>query len=239
MGANNWSRYFSFNRAPFHRSSFNDRVVSFFIAKEPPKPTARNSDTLSFLLAKAAEVDDLLNDVDGLKITDADLEDGVVPVDDTEESDTGEEEGELTEEDDEYDSTSDEDKQFHAEFKAHKRHYYMDKLEYNEVDGGVLRDQAEGYVRAIQWILHYYYSGVCSWSWFYPHHYAPYVSDIRNFASLDLKYDLGKPFLPYEQLLGVLPAASKALLPAAHHSLMSSANSPIIEFYPSNFEVTL
>lgn len=102
---------------------------------------------------------------------------------------------------------------------------------------GVLRDQAEGYVLAIQWILHYYYNGVCSWSWYYPHHYAPYVSDIRNFANLELKYDLGQPFLPYEQLLGVLPAASKALLPVAHHSLMSSIDSPIIDYYPSNFQV--
>ena len=73
---------------------------------------------------------------------------------------------------------------------------------------------------------------------YYPHHYAPYVSDIRNFAHLELKYDLGKPFLPYEQLLGVLPAASKALLPVAHHSLMSSVDSPIIDYYPSNFQVS-
>ena len=102
----------------------------------------------------------------------------------------------------------------------------------------VLLDQAEGYVRAIQWILHYYYNGVCSWSWFYPHHYAPYVSDIRNFSKLDLSFDLGHPFLPYEQLLGVLPAASKALLPEAYRSLMVSANSPIIEFYPANFQVS-
>lgn len=103
----------------------------------------------------------------------------------------------------------------------------------------VLRDQAEGYVRAIQWILHYYYDGVCSWSWYYPHHYAPFVSDICNFASLELKFDLGQPFLPYEQLLGVLPAASKALLPTAHHSLMSSVDSPIIDYYPTNFQVYL
>jgi len=92
-------------------------------------------------------------------------------------------------------------------------------------------------VRAIQWILHYYYHGVCSWSWFYPHHYAPYVSDIKNFSTLELTYELAQPFLPYEQLLAVLPAASKELLPQALHSLMVSANSPIIEFYPSNFQV--
>ena len=103
----------------------------------------------------------------------------------------------------------------------------------------VLRGQAEGYVRAIQWILHYYYSGVCSWSWYYPHHYAPYVSDIRNFSSLKLDFELGHPFLPYEQLLGVLPAASRELLPAAYQKLMVSANSPIIDYYPVDFQVCL
>lgn len=52
---------------------------------------------------------------------------------DTEDTESEEDESDISEED-EYDSTSDEDKQFHAEFKAHKRNYYMDKLEYNEVD---------------------------------------------------------------------------------------------------------
>lgn len=28
-----------------------------------------------------------------------------------------------------------------------------------------LAEQAECYVQAIQWILHYYYHGVQSWSW--------------------------------------------------------------------------
>jgi len=72
----------------------------------------------------------------------------------------------------------------------------------------VLRSQADGYVRAIQWNLHYYYNGVCSWSWFYPHHYAPYISDICNFSKdLELNFDMGKPFLPFQQLLAVLPSA--------------------------------
>lgn len=63
-----------------------------------------------------------------------------------------------------------------------------------------MRDQAEGYVRAIQWNLNYYYNGCCSWSWYYPHHYAPYISDIKGFTNLDIKFDLEKPFLPFEQV---------------------------------------
>ena len=70
-----------------------------------------------------------------------------------------------------------------------------------------MADQAETYVRALQWNLHYYYNGCQSWSWFYPFHYSPYVSDINNFDHLELKFDMAKPFLPFEQLLAVLPAA--------------------------------
>ncbi|PSN30434.1 5'-3' exoribonuclease 1, partial [Blattella germanica] len=104
----------------------------------------------------------------------------------------------------------------------------------------VLRSQADGYVRAIQWNLHYYYDGVCSWSWFYPHHYAPYISDICKFSDdLELNFDLGTPFLPFEQLLAVLPAASKKLLPEPYQQLMVEKESPIFHYYPSDFKTDL
>ncbi len=51
---------------------------------------------------------------------------------------------------------------------------------------------------------------------FYPYHYAPYVSDVHGFADLCIDFELGTPFLPFEQLLAVLPPASKALLPRAY-----------------------
>ncbi|XP_052760032.1 5'-3' exoribonuclease 1-like [Mya arenaria] len=125
------------------------------------------------------------------------------------------------------------------EFRHHKRHYYMTKLEYETVTPEVLRDQAEGYVRGIQWILLYYYQGVQSWSWFYPHHYAPYMSDVKDFVNMDLTFDIGTPFMPFEQLMAVLPAASKELLPVPYQNLMTNATSPVIEFYPLDFETDL
>lgn len=103
----------------------------------------------------------------------------------------------------------------------------------------IMRSQAEGYIRAIQWNLYYYYNGCCSWSWYYPHHYAPYISDIKNFKDLKLEFDLGTPFLPFQQLLAVLPAASKDLLPKAYHGLMTNENSPIIKYYPIDFKTDL
>jgi len=102
-----------------------------------------------------------------------------------------------------------------------------------------MRSQAEGYIRALQWNLNYYYNGCCSWSWYYPHHYAPYISDIKGFENLKIEFDLGQPFLPYEQLLAVLPSLSKELLPKPFQDLMTEEASPIRLYYPEKFETDL
>lgn len=128
------------------------------------------------------------------------------------------------------------DNTYHMEFRQHKREYYIRKLGYQNVTPEVLREQAVGYVRAIQWNLHYYYDGCVSWSWYYPHHYAPWITDISGFSNTKLTYEIGEPFLPFEQLLSVLPAASKDLLPPILQGLMINETSPLIEYYPKDFE---
>ena len=127
------------------------------------------------------------------------------------------------------------DNVYQMEFQQHKREYYMNKMNYSQVTPSVLREQAEGYVRAIQWNLHYYYNGCMSWAWYYPHHFAPWITDIKNFSNMVLNFELGEPFLPFEQLLSVLPAASKELLPKELQGLMINPSSPIIDYYPEDF----
>ncbi|XP_052869076.1 5'-3' exoribonuclease 1 [Anopheles cruzii] len=124
---------------------------------------------------------------------------------------------------------------FEKEFQSYKRNYYMTKMGYPDFNEDVRAEQAECYIRALQWTLHYYYRGVVSWSWYYPHHYAPFISDVDNFAHLKLVYELAIPFLPFQQLLSVLPAASRSHLPAAYHQLMTDPNSPVYDFYPPEF----
>ncbi|XP_048018575.1 5'-3' exoribonuclease 1 isoform X1 [Megalobrama amblycephala] len=131
------------------------------------------------------------------------------------------------------------DDMFETEFRQYKRTYYMTKMDVEVVSDEFLANQAKCYVEGIQWILHYYYHGVQSWSWYYPYHYAPFLSDVRNISSLKLTFDLAKPFMPFEQLLGVLPSASKDLLPQCYQHLMTSLSSPIVEYYPQDFKTDL
>ena len=126
------------------------------------------------------------------------------------------------------------------EYRQQRRHYYRTKMDVDISPEAALQLAVE-YVRAIQWILHYYYDGVCSWSWFYPSHYAPYIGDVKGFGGVPgvVDFDYGRPFLPYEQLLAVLPAASQDSLPECLRPLMTSPESPIIDYYPENFETDL
>lgn len=125
-----------------------------------------------------------------------------------------------------------------ADFESYKRTYYREKLGINddkESIGVVVRE----YVRALQWNLHYYYHGCLSWGWFYPYHYAPFISDIMNFNDVDIEFDMGEPFKPYDQLLSVLPAASSSLLPRVYRYLVTSVQSPLAKFFPVEIEYDL
>lgn len=56
---------------------------------------------------------------------------------------------------------------------------------------------------------------------------------------MDIKFSLGAPFKPYEQLMGVFPAASRVHIPKPFQSLMTDEDSPIIDFYPTEFEIDM
>lgn len=63
--------------------------------------------------------------------------------------------------------------------------------------------------------------------------------DLRNVDKMTFSFELGTPFKPFQQLMGVMPAASKELLPEAYRELMFDPNSPILDFYPMEFELDL
>lgn len=120
-----------------------------------------------------------------------------------------------------------------------KRGYYKEKLKISFDDPEDMHDLIYRYVEGLQWVMHYYYSGIASWGWFYNYHYAPRISDLRGLGDMSFAFELGKPFHPFEQLMGVLPSASKDHIPLAYQDLMYDPNSPILDFYPLEFEQDL
>ncbi|GAA5930973.1 hypothetical protein JCM1841_003667 [Sporobolomyces salmonicolor] len=150
------------------------------------------------------------------------------------------EKAEVAQEFNEEDWEVEHERQVQEKMEIWKRDYYKEKLEFDHLqDQQALHDLAYRYIEGLQWVLHYYYSGVASWGWFYNYHYAPKISDLKHAATYKFKFDIGTPFRPFEQLMGVLPDLSSQHIPLAFRDLMSDPTSPIIDFYPTTFEQDL
>lgn len=119
--------------------------------------------------------------------------------------------------------------------------YYVIKFGLRPVpeDAPQKREVVRRYVQGLQWVLEYYFRGCPSWGWFYPYHYAPTCSDLLDLSGLDISYELGTPFLPFQQLMACLPPFSAGLLPEPHRWLMTAPDSPLADFYPPEFAVDM
>ena len=118
-----------------------------------------------------------------------------------------------------------------------KREYYAQKLGF--APGGALqRKLSREFLKGMAWTLKYYVTGCPSWGWYFPFHYAPFLSDMVNLSQYcvyELGFQLGQPYTPLQQLLAVLPPGSAWALPGAYRRLMLEESSSIRDFYPADF----
>lgn len=135
---------------------------------------------------------------------------------------------------------------YDSKFLDWKDKYYKEKLNFSIHDKEKMIDLTQHYIEGLQWVLYYYYKGCPSWNWFFRYHYAPRISDISiglnafiENNQFEIKFDQSTPFKPFEQLMAVLPARSKQLMPVVYRKLMTDPQSPIIDFYPAEVDIDL
>lgn len=117
--------------------------------------------------------------------------------------------------------------------------YYERKFGVDPKDIEFRHKVGRAYAEGLAWVLLYYFQGCPSWTWYYPYHYAPFAADFADIGSMKVRFEKGKPFKPFEQLMGVLPAASKHAIPEVFQGLMTEESSEIIDFYPETFPIDL
>jgi 5'-3' exoribonuclease 2 len=122
-----------------------------------------------------------------------------------------------------------------------KDRYYSDKCKADDVKNHGGREHLfRSYVMGLCWVMKYYYDGCASWKWYYPFHYGPFASDLKNIERFEKdckSFELSTPFNPVEQLMAVLPPDSAHAIPKASRWLLTDPESPIIDFYPSEVPV--
>lgn len=95
------------------------------------------------------------------------------------------------------------------------------------------------YIEGLCWIMEYYHKKVPSWKWYYPYHYAPFASDLKDFGDYNVLFELGCEFKPFTQMLAVTPPAYSHFLPEEYRKLIVNPDSSIKDFYPTDFEIDM
>ncbi|KAI0036089.1 hypothetical protein K488DRAFT_82455 [Vararia minispora EC-137] len=122
---------------------------------------------------------------------------------------------------------------------GYRERYYKQKFGVERSDDQFRKQITFKYIEGLSWVLRYYYQGTPSWNWYYPYHFAPFANDFEDVGKMSINFNLGQPFKPYEQLMGVFPTASRIHIPEPFHHLMTEDESPIKDFYPLTFDIDM
>jgi 5'-3' exonuclease len=123
------------------------------------------------------------------------------------------------------------------DFPAYRAEYYEAKF-----NGVPVKTIVHEYLRGMLFVLRYYLDKIPSWSWNYPFYYGVFFAEMcQHIDDYDTseKFDEGIPLSPLEQLVSVLPGSSAHLLPEPLRMLSTSPDSPIIDMFPTEFEIDL
>jgi len=122
------------------------------------------------------------------------------------------------------------------DLETFKRQYYEKNLPGIEV-----KKLVSTYLDGMCWILNYYKQGIPDWLWYFPYLYGPFLSDFASVLETykTPKFELNQPVPPFLQLMVVLPSSSADLVPEGLNELMSRQDSPLMAYYPKDFEVDM
>lgn len=118
-------------------------------------------------------------------------------------------------------------------------HYFQTHLHQRDNIMKICKD----YFSGLLWIAEYYFFECPSWDYAYPYSSAPFLQDMYYYLkNHELKPSFNrntKPLTPLEQLLTVLPPQYARLLPSTLQYYVLHHNSPIIQYYPTDFKIDL
>jgi 5'-3' exonuclease len=126
-----------------------------------------------------------------------------------------------------------------------KYRYYSHHTMSNDYQDDTIYSMCEKYMHGVKWVTEYYFRGCPSWTWNYPYHHAPFISDLSHFLQTskydhdNVSFDKKASLRPTEQLLAVLPPQMSHLLPKPYNDVMINANSEMLEYYPEGFKVDM
>lgn len=105
----------------------------------------------------------------------------------------------------------------------------------------------ENYVEGLYWVAKYYFEDCPTWRWQYRYSHAPFLSDIMNYlektdivsSEYGIEFIKEGPLDMYTQLVSVIPQKYSYILPTSLRALSGSANSPVIDMYPTTYPIDM
>ena len=125
------------------------------------------------------------------------------------------------------------------QFDSYRRDYY--DLHFQGIS---VNDVCRDYVIGLLFVGSYYYQGMPDWMYCYPYYHGPFFEELNAYSKklksewIHVSFKSHEPLSPLIKLLCVLPPESKQWLPRALLSFYE-ANSPLIDLYPSEFEIDM